>query len=93
MPQVAIQNYSGVTSAFLKKSHKAVGLPGSFYLQAKKKRRSIHRSVNSLPSLPVMQWYRSFGNELWEFGENGLMRKRFASINDLPIKEKDRNLR
>ena len=30
------------------------------------------------------QWYRSYGNELWEFDENGLMRKRFASINDLP---------
>ena len=31
------------------------------------------------------QWYRSYGNELWEFDENGLMRKRYASINDLPI--------
>jgi nuclear transport factor 2 (NTF2) superfamily protein len=31
------------------------------------------------------QWFRSYGNELWEFEENGLMRKRFASINDLPI--------
>jgi len=30
------------------------------------------------------QWYRSYGNELWEFDENGLMRKRYASINDLP---------
>lgn len=30
------------------------------------------------------QWYRSYGNELWEFDEHGLMRKRFASINDLP---------
>jgi len=38
------------------------------------------------------QWFRSFGNELWEFGENGLMAKRFASINDLPIEEKDRML-
>jgi len=38
------------------------------------------------------QWYRSYGNELWEFDENGLMRKRFASINDLAITEKDRKL-
>src|ERR1700721_560243 len=33
------------------------------------------------------QWFRSYGNENWEFDENGLMRVRFASINDLPIKE------
>ncbi|MEL4881492.1 DUF1348 family protein, partial [Shewanella algae] len=33
-----------------------------------------------------------YGNELWEFDENGLMRKRFASINDLPIKEEERKL-
>jgi len=38
------------------------------------------------------QWYRSYGNELWEFDENGLMRKRFASINDLAIIESDRYL-
>ncbi len=38
------------------------------------------------------QWYRSYGNELWEFDENGLMAKRFASINDLPIQETDRKL-
>ncbi|WP_207429770.1 nuclear transport factor 2 family protein [Pedobacter sp. SYSU D00535] len=38
------------------------------------------------------QWYRSYGNENWEFDEHGLMRKRFASINDLPIDEKDRRL-
>ena len=31
------------------------------------------------------QWYRSYGNELWEFDPNGLMRKRFASINDMAI--------
>jgi nuclear transport factor 2 (NTF2) superfamily protein len=36
------------------------------------------------------QWYRSYGNENWEFDENGLMRRRFASINDLPIKESER---
>jgi hypothetical protein len=35
-------------------------------------------------------WFRSYGNENWEFDENGLMRVRFASINDLPIKETER---
>ena len=35
-------------------------------------------------------WYRSYGNENWEFDERGLMRLRFASINDLPIKEDER---
>ena len=35
-------------------------------------------------------WYRSYGNENWEFDENGLMRYRYASINDLPINENDR---
>lgn len=39
------------------------------------------------------QWYRSYGNENWEFDDNGLMRKRYASINDLPIEESDRRLR
>ena len=38
------------------------------------------------------QWYRAYGNENWEFDDNGLMQKRFASINDLPIKEEDRRL-
>jgi len=38
------------------------------------------------------QWYRSYGNELWEFDEDGYMRKRFASINDLEISEADRKL-
>ena len=38
------------------------------------------------------QWFRSYGNENWEFDENGLMQKRFASINDLPIKESERRL-
>ena len=41
----------------------------------------------------VGQWYRSYGNELWEFDEDGYMRKRFASINDLPINEEDRKLK
>ena len=36
------------------------------------------------------QWFRSYGNELWEFDEHGLMRRREASINDLPIAESDR---
>ncbi|ABF41218.1 protein of unknown function DUF1348 [Candidatus Koribacter versatilis Ellin345] len=35
-------------------------------------------------------WFRSYGNENWEFDENGLMRRRHASINDLPIAEADR---
>jgi uncharacterized protein len=35
-------------------------------------------------------WYRSYGNENWEFNERGLMAKRIASINDLPIQERDR---
>jgi nuclear transport factor 2 (NTF2) superfamily protein len=38
------------------------------------------------------QWYRAYGNENWEFDENGLMEKRYASINDLTIEEKDRRL-
>ena len=39
------------------------------------------------------QWFRSYGNELWEFDENGYMQKRFASINDMEINESDRKLR
>ncbi len=35
-------------------------------------------------------WFRSYGNENWEFDESGLMRTRHASINDLPIKESER---
>lgn len=35
-------------------------------------------------------WYRSYGNENWEFNENGFMKRRFASINDLPISESER---
>jgi uncharacterized protein len=35
-------------------------------------------------------WFRSYGNENWEFEDNGLMRVRHASINDLPIREADR---
>jgi nuclear transport factor 2 (NTF2) superfamily protein len=36
------------------------------------------------------QWFRSFGNENWEFNEFGLMQRRFASINDLPITAEQR---
>jgi len=38
-------------------------------------------------------WFRSYGNENWEFNEQGLMQRRIASINDLPIKESDRKYR
>ncbi len=36
------------------------------------------------------QWFRAYGNENWEFGADGLMKTRHASINDLPIAESDR---
>ena len=39
------------------------------------------------------QWYRSYGNELWEFDERGLMARRYASINDAAIEEGERRLR
>ena len=39
------------------------------------------------------QWWRSYGNENWEFDEHGCMARRFASINDLPIKEVERKFR
>ncbi len=38
------------------------------------------------------QWWRSYGNELWEFNEEGLMARRFASINDAPILESERRI-
>ena len=38
------------------------------------------------------QWYRSYGNELWEFDEHGFMRRREASINDMPIDESERRI-
>ena len=37
-------------------------------------------------------WFRSYGNELWEFDEDGLMRRREASINDAPINESERRV-
>ena len=39
------------------------------------------------------RWYRAYGNELWEFDPDGLMRRRYASINDAPIEEQQRRLR
>lgn len=36
-------------------------------------------------------WFRSYGNENWEFADNGLMQRRIASINDLPIADDERN--
>jgi nuclear transport factor 2 (NTF2) superfamily protein len=38
------------------------------------------------------KWWRSYGNELWEFDENGLMRRREASINDVAIDESERRI-
>ncbi len=38
------------------------------------------------------QWWRSYGNELWEFDEHGLMRRREASINDVAIAESERRI-
>lgn len=38
------------------------------------------------------QWWRSYGNEMWEFASDGLMQRRFASINDSQISETDRRL-
>jgi nuclear transport factor 2 (NTF2) superfamily protein len=38
----------------------------------------------------IGNWFRSYGNENWEFDANGLMQKRFVSINDMPIKESER---
>lgn len=39
------------------------------------------------------QWFRAYGNENWEFDANGLMKKRFASINDLVITEQERKFK
>jgi nuclear transport factor 2 (NTF2) superfamily protein len=39
------------------------------------------------------RWYRAYGNENWEFAADGLMQRRFASINDLPILETERKFR
>lgn len=38
------------------------------------------------------QWFRAYGNENWEYDENGLMQRRFASVNDLQIEESERRL-
>jgi hypothetical protein len=42
---------------------------------------------------PSGHWFRSCGNELWEFDDEGLMRRRIASINDVPIAETERQIR
>lgn len=39
------------------------------------------------------QWFRSYGNENWEFNDRGFMQRRYASINDLPITESSRKFR
>lgn len=39
------------------------------------------------------QWWRAYGNENWEFDDDGLMRKRYASINDLPIEENEKKFK
>jgi uncharacterized protein len=39
------------------------------------------------------KWFRSYGNENWEFNDDGLMRARFACMNDLPMKESERKYR
>ncbi|MEO6177153.1 MAG: nuclear transport factor 2 family protein [Flavobacterium circumlabens] len=39
------------------------------------------------------KWFRAYGNENWEYDDNGLMQKRYASINDLEIQEKDRKFK
>lgn len=38
------------------------------------------------------EWFRAYGNEMWEFDENGLMQRRYASINDMRIEESERRL-
>ncbi len=40
--------------------------------------------------MPAGQWFRSYGNELWEFDDHGLMRRREASINDVRITAAER---
>lgn len=41
---------------------------------------------------PEGRWWRSYGNELWEFADDGLMRRRESSINDVPITEAERRI-
>ena len=48
---------------------------------------------NRAEFLAGREWFRSYGNENWEFDANGLMARRIASINDLPIHEADRQYR
>lgn len=75
------------------------------FLEAKWKRESDYRLIKELWAFTgnkiavrfayecqdkTGQWFRSYGNESWEFDENGYMQKRIASIDDLAILEKDR---
>ena len=55
-------------------------------------RRQPHRGAVPVrvPRRTDGQWYRSYGNELWEFSPSGLMARREASINDVPITESER---
>ncbi len=41
---------------------------------------------------PAGQWYRAYGNEMWEFDATGLMARRYASINDAPIRADERRV-
>lgn len=50
------------------------------------------RSSSSESHDAAGQWWRSYGNELWEFDSRGLMRCREASINDVPIGEAERRI-
>ena len=56
-------------------------VPGSWY-----------EAVTCIFRMKKAQWWRSYGNELWEFDEHGLMRRREASINDVPITPEERRI-
>ena len=66
--------------------------PGSFRWKAKPESRARSQWRKSSKSRHSGQWYRSYGNELWEFDDDGLMRKRLASINDAPISVAERRV-
>jgi nuclear transport factor 2 (NTF2) superfamily protein len=60
--------------------------------------RFLHHGIQRLSKPPIVRtglgnWFRTYGNQNWEFDEQDLMRVRFASINDLPIKECERGYR
>ena len=52
-----------------------------------------HTPIAAYKRRATGQWFRAYGNELWEFDEQGLMRRREASINDKPIAEDERRFR